>query len=204
VVHLTFLTGFKNRVSALGHWTVSFLGRSRSERTITEQQIVARLAIEATRGRRADALAGRLGVGVEDVRISRFKIFPVALRGSCWVEKVIRDGTLKGPAASGRVPGAPRRSAWHPASTRPPPRPLRRADGSGDPEHGGPRRRPGARRWPLPPRGVDVLPAPTHHVLRPVFDVDEAVRVQVADVAAAEPTLHDGLGGPRACSSSHE
>ena len=47
VVHLTFLTGFKNRVSALGHWTVSFLGRSRSERTITEQQIVARLAIEA-------------------------------------------------------------------------------------------------------------------------------------------------------------
>ena len=47
VVHLTFLTGFKNRVSALAHWTISFLGRARSERTITEQQIVARLAIEA-------------------------------------------------------------------------------------------------------------------------------------------------------------
>jgi NADH dehydrogenase len=47
VVHLTFLTGFKNRVSALAHWTVSFLGRARAERTITEQQIVARLAIEA-------------------------------------------------------------------------------------------------------------------------------------------------------------
>ena len=29
VVHLTFLTGFKNRVSALAHWVVSFLGRAR-------------------------------------------------------------------------------------------------------------------------------------------------------------------------------
>jgi len=47
VVHLTFLTGFKNRLSALAHWSVSFLGRARAERTITEQQIVARLAIEA-------------------------------------------------------------------------------------------------------------------------------------------------------------
>jgi NADH:ubiquinone reductase (H+-translocating) len=46
VVHLTFLTGFKNRLSALAHWTISFLGRARAERTITEQQIVARLAIE--------------------------------------------------------------------------------------------------------------------------------------------------------------
>jgi NADH dehydrogenase len=48
VVHLTFLTGFKNRLGALAHWTISFLGRSRAERTITEQQIVARLAIQAT------------------------------------------------------------------------------------------------------------------------------------------------------------
>jgi NADH dehydrogenase len=47
VVHITFLTGFKNRVSALAHWTISFLGRARAERTITEQQVVARLAIEA-------------------------------------------------------------------------------------------------------------------------------------------------------------
>jgi len=48
VVHLTFLTGFKNRASALAHWTISFLGRARAERTITEQQVVARLAIEAS------------------------------------------------------------------------------------------------------------------------------------------------------------
>ena len=46
VVHLTFLTGFKNRVSALGHWTISFFGRSRGERTITSQQVFARRALE--------------------------------------------------------------------------------------------------------------------------------------------------------------
>src|SRR4051794_6221199 len=46
VVHLTFLTGFKNRVTALFHWIISFLGRSRSERTITMQQIFARQALQ--------------------------------------------------------------------------------------------------------------------------------------------------------------
>jgi NADH:quinone reductase (non-electrogenic) len=45
VVHLVFLTGFKNRVSALFHWTVSFFGRSRPERTITAQQVFARQAL---------------------------------------------------------------------------------------------------------------------------------------------------------------
>jgi NADH dehydrogenase len=45
VVHLTFLTGFKNRLSALFHWTISFFGRSRAERTITAQQIFAREAL---------------------------------------------------------------------------------------------------------------------------------------------------------------
>jgi NADH dehydrogenase len=45
VVHLTFLTGFKNRVSALFHWTISFFGRSRPERTITAQQVFARQAL---------------------------------------------------------------------------------------------------------------------------------------------------------------
>ena len=42
VIHLTFLSGFKNRVSALGHWTISLFGRSRDERTITMQQVLAR------------------------------------------------------------------------------------------------------------------------------------------------------------------
>jgi NADH:ubiquinone reductase (H+-translocating) len=48
VVHLTFLTGFKNRVSALFHWTISFFGRSRPERTITAQQVFARRALAAS------------------------------------------------------------------------------------------------------------------------------------------------------------
>jgi NADH dehydrogenase len=42
VVHLAFLTGFKNRVATLASWTVAFLGRGRPERTITEQQVFAR------------------------------------------------------------------------------------------------------------------------------------------------------------------
>jgi NADH dehydrogenase len=42
VVHLTFLTGFKNRVSALANWVIAFLGRGRRQRTITKQQVFAR------------------------------------------------------------------------------------------------------------------------------------------------------------------
>ncbi len=57
-VHLVFLTGFKNRVSALAHWGVSFLGRSRSERTITAQQVFGRQAMAET-GRDAPAPAGQ-------------------------------------------------------------------------------------------------------------------------------------------------
>ena len=48
VVHLTFLTGFKNRAGALFHWMISFFGRSRPERTITAQQIFARQALAAS------------------------------------------------------------------------------------------------------------------------------------------------------------
>ncbi|MBS45205.1 MAG: FAD-dependent oxidoreductase [Nocardioides sp.] len=44
-VHLFYITGFKNRVTAVMHWFVSFLGRGRSERTATEQQIFARSAL---------------------------------------------------------------------------------------------------------------------------------------------------------------
>ncbi len=46
VVHLVYITGFKNRVTAVMHWLVSFLGRGRSERTATEQQIFARMALQ--------------------------------------------------------------------------------------------------------------------------------------------------------------
>jgi NADH dehydrogenase len=49
-VHIVYLTGFKNRVSALGHWAVSFVGRGRSERTATEQQLFGRQALERLDG----------------------------------------------------------------------------------------------------------------------------------------------------------
>jgi NADH dehydrogenase len=55
VVHLFYLTGFKNRVTALLHWFVSFIGRGRSERTATVQQIFARAAL------------GRLDRGASDL-----------------------------------------------------------------------------------------------------------------------------------------
>ena len=38
VVHLTFLTGFKNRTSTLFHWSISFIGRDRSQRTFTPRE----------------------------------------------------------------------------------------------------------------------------------------------------------------------
>lgn len=44
-VHLVYIIGFKHRITTLLHWVVSFLGRGRSERTVTEQQVFARQAI---------------------------------------------------------------------------------------------------------------------------------------------------------------
>ena len=44
-VHLFYLVGFKNRVTAVMHWAVSFIGRGRSERVSTVQQAFARRAI---------------------------------------------------------------------------------------------------------------------------------------------------------------
>ncbi len=44
-VHLIYIVGFKSRVTTLLHWTVSFIRRARSERTITAQQVFARQAL---------------------------------------------------------------------------------------------------------------------------------------------------------------
>jgi len=44
-VHLLYLVGFKNRVTAVLHWFVSFIGRGRSERVSTYQQVLAREAM---------------------------------------------------------------------------------------------------------------------------------------------------------------
>lgn len=44
-VHLFYLIGFKNKVTTLMHWVVSFLGRGRPQRVATTQQINARNAL---------------------------------------------------------------------------------------------------------------------------------------------------------------
>src|SRR5690606_9740680 len=49
-VHLFYITGFKNRITALLHWAISFVGRGRQERTTTEQQIFARTALSRLEG----------------------------------------------------------------------------------------------------------------------------------------------------------
>jgi len=46
VVHLMYIVGFKSRVTTVLHWVVSFLGRGRSQRTTTQQQVYGRLALE--------------------------------------------------------------------------------------------------------------------------------------------------------------
>ncbi|MGI8536471.1 MAG: NAD(P)/FAD-dependent oxidoreductase [Mycobacteriales bacterium] len=45
-LHLVYLTAFKSRVTALLHWSVSFIGRGRSERTTTWQQVAARTGLQ--------------------------------------------------------------------------------------------------------------------------------------------------------------
>jgi NADH dehydrogenase len=54
VVHLLYLTAFKNRLTALMHWSVSFVGRGRSERTATLQQVVARTQLMRMSGEKVE------------------------------------------------------------------------------------------------------------------------------------------------------
>jgi len=46
VVHLMYMVGFKSRVTTVFHWAISFLGRGRSQRVATQQQVYGRLALE--------------------------------------------------------------------------------------------------------------------------------------------------------------
>jgi NADH:ubiquinone reductase (H+-translocating) len=39
LVHLVFLTGFKNRVTTVVHWAITFVGRARAERTIAADHV---------------------------------------------------------------------------------------------------------------------------------------------------------------------
>jgi NADH dehydrogenase len=50
-VHLAFLTGFKNRLATIPRWAFTFIGNGRPQRTITMQQVIARVAIEEAGGR---------------------------------------------------------------------------------------------------------------------------------------------------------
>ncbi|CAG7572404.1 NADH dehydrogenase [Barrientosiimonas humi] len=61
-VHLVYIIGFKSRVTTLLHWAVAFLGRARGERTSTEQQIFARLALE----RLGDDFTPSVNMGVRE------------------------------------------------------------------------------------------------------------------------------------------
>jgi NADH dehydrogenase, FAD-containing subunit len=45
-LHLLYIVGFKSQVSTLVNWFVSFISGARSQRTTTNQQMVARLALE--------------------------------------------------------------------------------------------------------------------------------------------------------------
>jgi NADH dehydrogenase len=56
-VHLVYLTGFKNQVSALMRWAITFISNTRSERTTTEQQIFARAALARLRRGAADLVS---------------------------------------------------------------------------------------------------------------------------------------------------
>jgi NADH:ubiquinone reductase (H+-translocating) len=56
-VHLLYLTGFKNRVTALLHWFVTFLSSGRAERVATEQQIFGRLALQQLEHGAADLVS---------------------------------------------------------------------------------------------------------------------------------------------------
>jgi NADH dehydrogenase len=45
-LHLFYIIGFRSRVTTVLHWLVSFLGRGRSQRVATQQQVYGRLALE--------------------------------------------------------------------------------------------------------------------------------------------------------------
>ncbi len=67
-VHLVYLVGFKNRVSVLFHWTVTFAGRSRAERTAPHHDVAAMTA--AFSPNHADGVAARVSFGRPGVRIA--------------------------------------------------------------------------------------------------------------------------------------
>ena len=65
-VHLVYIIGFKHRLTTLLHWAVSFVGRGRSERAVTQQQIFARQALEQLGESFSPTLSPRPGQDPQD------------------------------------------------------------------------------------------------------------------------------------------
>ncbi|QUR66144.1 NAD(P)/FAD-dependent oxidoreductase [Mycobacterium spongiae] len=55
VLHVLYLVGFKNQFTTVLHWAVTFIGRGRSQMTITSQMIYARLAMNWLKSQTEDA-----------------------------------------------------------------------------------------------------------------------------------------------------
>ncbi|MFC5381323.1 NAD(P)/FAD-dependent oxidoreductase [Aquipuribacter nitratireducens] len=64
-VHLLYLIGFKNRVTTLLHWAISFVGRGRTQRAVTRQQIVARTVLQRVEKERVGGTAADAHVSEE-------------------------------------------------------------------------------------------------------------------------------------------
>lgn len=57
LLHLYYIIGHKNRITTVLSWLISFLGRGRSQMTITSQMIYARLALRQAGNQYDDAMA---------------------------------------------------------------------------------------------------------------------------------------------------
>jgi NADH dehydrogenase len=71
VVHVAYLTGFKNRISTVANWTVAFVGSGRRQRTFTEQQALARVGIPQPASTNGQGSATAPIQGVQDSRFTR-------------------------------------------------------------------------------------------------------------------------------------
>ncbi len=69
VLHLLYIAGFKQRITTLLNWFITFLSNGRSQRVITNQQLVGRLALS----RLGSRSSGRLLEGKKIDRESRKK-----------------------------------------------------------------------------------------------------------------------------------
>jgi NADH dehydrogenase len=100
-VHLFYITGFKNRVTAVLHWLVSFLGRGRSERTATEQQIFGRSALQRLEHGAADLVSPPDADHVKRVEERRAELEAAAIEEARLTDAGERGAHLGEPVPSG-------------------------------------------------------------------------------------------------------